>query len=232
MAKNKAEIEDQLDGIEEVTEQEVAAAPSQANDFFQKNKIYILGIGALVLLAGGYFGWNYLNKSKNKEAYDAAFQAVYYWEKDSLNKAINGDGVALGLQSIVDEYGSTDVGNQAKYMLGIAAIKQGKIDEGIAHLKSFSKGDNLVSAAAELAMGFALEDKGDEAGAAEHFEKAAGYTTEKDDQFRPMCLKLAGEAYEAAGNKSKALNLYKTIKDKYPNSQEGQTIDKYIGRAE
>ena len=34
------------------------------------------------------------------------------------------------------------------------------------------------------------------------------------------------------GNKDKALECYKTIKDKYPQSMEGYDIDKYITRAE
>lgn len=173
-----------------------------------------------------------MGASKNEEAGDAAYQSAFYWEKDSLNKAMNGDGVAAGLTSIVDDYGSTSVGNQAKYMAGIALLKQGKVEEGVAQLQSFSKGDNLVSAAAQLALGFASEDQGKEEDAAEFFEKAAGYTSEKDYQLRPVFLQLAGEAYEAAGKNDKALSIYKSIKEKYPTSPEGQKIDKYIGRAE
>lgn len=232
MAKKNVEIEEQLH-VEEVVEGgQMQEAGHSAGDFFEKYKPYIFGLGGIIILGIGYYVWTTMGASKNEEAGDTAYQAAFYWEKDSLNKAMNGDGVAAGLTSIVDDYGSTSVGNQAKYMAGIALLKQGKVEEGVAQLQSFSKGDNLVSAAAQVALGFASEDQGKEEDAAEFFEKAAGYTSEKDDQLRPVFLQLAGEAYEAAGKNDKALSIYKSIKEKYPTSPEGQKIDKYIGRAE
>ncbi len=201
-------------------------------EFWNQYKTYILAGAGILALVIGYFAWTSLNANKNETAENAAFNAVYYWEKDSLKKALDGDGASSGLLSVADEYGGTEVGNQAKYMAGIALLKQGKTEEGIKMLESFSKGDNLVSAAAYIALAFAQEDLGKEAEAAELFEKAANTTTEKDDQLRPFVLKHAGEAYEAAGNKSKALEIYKSIKEKYPLSAEATTIDKYIGRAE
>ncbi len=231
MAKKKVEeLEIEMEEVVEVTED--TSSGSNASEFFQKNKLYIIGIGVVVLGVLGYFVMKSLNESKSKEAALAGYPAVYYWEKDSLQKALKGDGVAVGLENIVSEYGSTKEGNMAKYRAGIAAIKEGRTEEGIALLKDFSKGDNLVSASAYLALGFAHEDLGKSMEAAEYFEKAANATSEKDDAIRPMMLKLAGEAYEEAGKKDKALDLYKIIKDKYPNSQEGQSIDKHIGRAE
>lgn len=224
--------EEQLDIEEVVAGGQVHTEGHGATDFFQKYKNIIFALGGLLVVGIGYFVWTSMGDSKNEDANDAAYQATFYWEKDSLNKALNGDGVAMGLNSIVDDYGSTAVGNQAKFMKGIAELKQGKVEEGAASLKSFSKGDNLVSASAELALGFAAEEQNKEEEAAEHFEKAASYTSDKDDQLRPVFLQLAGEAFEAAGKKDKALEIYKNIKAKYPMSQEGQKIEKYIGRAE
>lgn len=201
-------------------------------EFWNQYKTYILAAVGILVVAVGYFAWTSMNGGKNETAENAAYNAVYYWEKDSLKKALDGDGASSGLLSVADEYGSTNVGNQAKYMAGIALLKQGKTEEGIKMLESFSKGDNLVSAAAYMALAFAQEDLGKEAEAAELFEKAANVSTEKDDQMRPFILKHAGEAYEAAGNKAKALEVYKSIKEKYPLSTEAASIDKYIGRAE
>lgn len=233
MAKHKVVAEEQELELEEV----VAGAGEQhesgtASEFYEKNKLYILAIGVVVVGVLGYFIWNSMNAGKNKEAAAAGYQAVYYWEKDSLQKALKGDGTVEGLESIINQYGGTAEGNMAKYRAGIAALKEGRTEEGIQYLKSFSKGDNLVSASAYMALGFAHEDLGKSLEAAEYFEKGANVTSEKDDAIRPMMLKLAGEAYEEAGKKEKAVDLYKQIKDKYPNSQEGQSIDKYLGRAE
>jgi tetratricopeptide (TPR) repeat protein len=228
MAKKvKTELE-----LEEVLVEKNPVSHTTSHDFLQKYKMPLFAIGGVLLLAAGYFGWSAFRNSGTEEAGNASYNAVYYWEKDSLKKSLDGDGVNMGLKEIASSYSGNAIGNQAKYMAGIAALKDGKPEEAIEYLESFSKGDNLVSASAYMALGFANEDLGKQAEAASFFEKAAGMYGEKDDQLRPTLLKLAGEAYEAAGNKSKALGIYNTIKDKYPNSEEGKVIDKYIGRAE
>ena len=53
-----------------------------------------------------------------------------------------------------------------------------------------------------------------------------------DNQFNtPLYLMKAAELYEMSGKYAEALKLYQRIKDKYPSSTEGVTIDKYIARA-
>jgi hypothetical protein len=44
------------------------------------------------------------------------FQAVYYFEADSLDKALNGDGNNLGFLEIIDEYSVTDAANLANLL--------------------------------------------------------------------------------------------------------------------
>ncbi|WP_234394745.1 tetratricopeptide repeat protein [Porphyromonas cangingivalis] len=46
----------------------------------------------------------------------------------------------------------------------------------------------------------------------------------------PVYLKKAGLAYESLGQNDKAMTCYKTIKDKYYDSEEAGLIDKYIER--
>ena len=48
--------------------------------------------------------------------------------------------------------------------------------------------------------------------------------------FAAEYLLKAAVACEEVGDKGKALKLYETIKDKYPQSIEGYDIDKYINR--
>ena len=47
----------------------------------------------------------------------------------------------------------------------------------------------------------------------------------------PLFLMKAAELYEMNGKYSEALKLYEQIKDEYPTSTEGSSIDKYIARA-
>ena len=45
--------------------------------------------------------------------------AQYYFNGDSLNRAIKGDGVHSGFLDIADQYGSTPAGQLANYYLGL-----------------------------------------------------------------------------------------------------------------
>ena len=46
----------------------------------------------------------------------------------------------------------------------------------------------------------------------------------------PIYLMKAGMLHETEGNYAEALKLYERIQDKYAESNEGRSIDKYIAR--
>lgn len=208
-----------------------AAEESSLSAFFEKNKQNLLiGAAVLVVIIGGVIGWNIYKKSLNTKAQAASFQAEHYFEADSLNQALNGDGQSKGFLAISKEFSGTKIGNVAKYYVGQIYLKQGKIEDGIKYLKDFNKEGNLVASTAYASLGTAHEDLNKFEEAADYFMDAAEATSEKDDQMKPMWLLRAGENFEDAGKADKALEIYKTIKEKYPLSQEGQKIDKYIAR--
>ncbi|WNJ21189.1 tetratricopeptide repeat protein [Pontibacter sp. G13] len=217
---------------EELMDQEVVGAEgSSVEDFVNNNRNLILGGLAVVVLA--VVGLIFLNQSKERQntlAHSDMFKAVKYFEQDSLNKALNGDGVSMGFLDIADEYGSTAAGNQAQYYIGVAYARQGKLDEAIDALEGVSASGNMLAMARDMALGFAYEDKQDFAKAARLF-LAASKTPGANDQTTPSMLMNAARAYEANGDFGDALELYETIKEEYPFSQEGLNIDKYIGRA-
>ena len=52
-----------------------------------------------------------------------------------------------------------------------------------------------------------------------------------DNSFNtPLFLMKAAEIYELEGNYNDALKLYQRIQNEYPESTEGQSIEKYIAR--
>ena len=74
--------------------------------FLENNKAATFGFVVLLfVVVGGYFGYNYYIEGENNKAQAEMFQAVYYFEADSLDLALNGDGNNLGLKDIVEEYG-------------------------------------------------------------------------------------------------------------------------------
>jgi tetratricopeptide (TPR) repeat protein len=170
----------------------------------------------------------YLSK-KNDEAQSQMFQAQKYLEMDSLNLALNGDGNYLGFADIANEYKFTKAGNLARYSAGICNLHLGNYKEAIKYLDKYSKKDKVIGSIAIGATGDAYVELGDtEKGIAKYLE-AADYA---DNQFNtPLYLMKAAELYEMSGKYAEALKLYQRIKDNYPSSTEGVTIDKYIARA-
>ena len=52
-----------------------------------------------------------------------------------------------------------------------------------------------------------------------------------NNTLSPVYLIQAGEILESQGKKAEALELYQQVKEKYVNSMQYQSIDKYIERA-
>jgi tetratricopeptide (TPR) repeat protein len=199
--------------------------------FLEENtRLLIIVAGVVVLLVGGVAAYRYSQGEKDAEAQAEMFQAVRYFESDSLSLALNGDGTYLGLLDIVDEYDGTPAANMSRYYAGVIYLKQGDTDNGVSYLEDVSTGDNMLSMATYAALAFAYEDLQDPGKAADLFEKAA-YTPEENQETTPTFLLKAGENYEAAGEPESALKLYQKIKSDFPNSPEARGIDKYIGRA-
>src|SRR6478672_5682402 len=89
-------------------------------DFWTKySKPFSMGLLVIVVLVGGYLAYNSLIKEPNeKKAEEAIFRAEEYFRMDSLDKALNGDGISQGLLRIISKYGGTDAGNRAELMAG------------------------------------------------------------------------------------------------------------------
>ncbi len=203
---------------------------SKLEEFIDTRRNLLLGIAVVILLAAaGIYYWNSQRTAKSESAREVMYKAVQFFETDSLNKALNGDGLYPGFLEIESTYSGTREANLAKYYIGVIHVRQGNLDEGIQYLKEFDKSNTLLGVSAYTALGYAHEDTGDPNAAADYFEKAANAV--KDNEFTtPTMLMQAARNYELAGNTSKAKSLYERIKEDYPNSTEGLTIDKYIGR--
>ncbi len=204
----------------------LAGRLEKAEDFFETNRNLIFGvIGALVLAVGGYFAYQYMQSEKNVEGQDKLFNAVYKFEQDSLQLALNGKGATPGLLAVADDYSGTKAGNLARFYAGTALLKEGKYDQAIEQLKDFSSSDLLVQARAYSLIGDAYSEKKSFAEAAEYYEKAAEYKPNKF--FTPGYLVKLAVAQENAKANDKAIEAYQQILDKYPETAEAVTAKKY-----
>ncbi|HET9486191.1 MAG TPA: cytochrome C biosynthesis protein, partial [Chryseosolibacter sp.] len=94
-----------------------------AETWMERHPKTTIGIlAAIVLLVGGFFGYRYYKDSQEAEAQREMFQAIYYFEADSLDLALDGDGNNLGFISIIDDYGITDAAKLANYYAGAAFL--------------------------------------------------------------------------------------------------------------
>ncbi|WP_017730316.1 tetratricopeptide repeat protein [Nafulsella turpanensis] len=204
---------------------------SRTEDFLEKNKKLVFGIGGvLVLIVAGFFAYKTYMNNQNQEAQTNMFQAIYYFEADSLNQALNGDGNYPGFLEIIDDYSGTDAANLAHYYAGVAYLKQGEFNEAIEHLQEFSSDDLLVQARAYALIGDAYMELEDYATAAEFYDKAANY--KPNEFFTPLYLSQAGFAYELAGNLEAALSRYTEITEKYVGANEYENARKQKARLE
>ena len=224
MSHEKKEL-DELD--------KVNAALSSSEQFIQQyQKPILLGLLAVVIVVSAIIGVRhfYVLPRENK-AQAEMYKGVFYFEKDSFQLALQGNGADfIGFKAIADEYSSTKAGNLAAAYSGLSLYNLGKYDEAITYLKNFDADEEFISPAIIGTIGdcYVNMDKYEEG--VGYFERAAKKAD--NDMLSPIYLKKAATVYEKLGNKKKALEMYQKIKDSYPKSMSNQDIEKYIVRDE
>ena len=181
MSKKKTEkTEEKIVAVEE--------ALSKTEMFIEQNQrmiIYIIGgIVAVVLIYMGYKKF-YIAPRESK-AQEQMFMAEKYFEKDSLNKAINGDGNYPGFKKIADEYSGTKAANLSHYYLGICYLKKGQFQNAIDELKKFSTDEIIIGPMAKGAIGDSYMELKKYDDAAEYYSDAADAS--KNSFTTPMFL--------------------------------------------
>lgn len=196
----------------------------------QNPKIVVGIVAALVVAAGAYFGLSYWNDQRNLEGQREMWQAIRYFEADSLNLALNGDGNNLGLLAIIEDYRWTDAANLANFYAGVSYLKEGKFPLAIFHLEDFKSNDLLVQARAYSLIGDAYMEQDQFEKAATYYAKAAAYKPTKE--FTPTYLMKAALAYEKSNNKAKAIESYTTVIEKFWDSAEVTMARRHKARLE
>jgi tetratricopeptide (TPR) repeat protein len=211
---------------------DVQEAYSKTEKYIEENKKRLSTITLIVVgIAGLFFAYKYVYLPPlEKEAAEQMWKAEQYFEKDSFDLAINGDGNYPGFEKIADNYGSTNAGNLAKYYLGICYLRKGDYQVAIDYLSDFDSDDEMLGPVAKGAIGDAYMELGNTDEALNYYLKAAG---KSENTFTaPIYLMKAGLAYEALSDYKGAKKVYTKIKNNYPESNEGRNVEKYLARAE
>ncbi len=226
-AKNKGTKSHGSDIIE--SSEVIAEQISKTEKFIDENKKLVFSIGGVIaLLVAGFFLYKYYITNQNNQAQSEMFQAVYYFEADSLDRALDGDGNNLGFLEIIEEYPMTDAANLANYYAGACYLKKGEYFAAIEHLEKFSASNILIQARAYSLIGDALMETEDFEGAAKQYKKAADY---KSDEFTsPQYLIKCAIAYEMLNDYQSAFDCYDEIIKKYVKAVEYQEARKQQAR--
>lgn len=188
-------------------------------------------VGAIILLLGSYFAFkNFVLLPQEKAAQEYMWQAQQAFAMDSFNLAVEGNEGSVGFLYIIDNYGMTESANLSNYYVGISYLRMGRFEEAIEYLDNFDCNDIMVCAVAIGARGDAYMELGDVDKAIDFYESAVDHSA--NELTAPIYLMKAGNAHFNQGNYSEAIALFKRIKKDYPMSQEAESIDKYIARAE
>ena len=204
---------------------------SKTEEFLEKNKMAVFTVGGVIaVIVAAYFFYNYWITNQNETAQNEMFQAVYYFEADSLDKALNGDGNNYGFLDIMDEYSMTDAANLAQYYAGASYLKKGEYISAVDFLNEFSSDDLLIQARAYALIGDANMEMENYEEAVSFYNKAANHNP--NEFTTPAYLIKAAVAYEKLEDYTSALKCYSTIVEKYVKASEYQTARKHKARLE
>ncbi len=117
MSKNKEENEEVIIDVQEVY--------SKTETFIEDNKNTLTGIVVgIAIIVGAYLSYtNFYLAPLQEEAQEEMFMAEKYFQNDSMNLAINGDGVHAGFLEIADSYSGTKAGNPCSLLLRHSLFK-------------------------------------------------------------------------------------------------------------
>ena len=217
--------------VEESGLEAVEVTLSKTERYIEDNKKSLsIIIGVIIVIIGGYLGFKkFIVEPQEKEASEQIFMAEHFFETDSFNLTLNGNGEYLGVLEIADEFSITKAGNLANYYAGMSYLHLGQFEEAIEYLKQFNSDDEIVMTMAIAGIGDANMELGNMDDAISYYVKA---TERKTNKFvTPMMLMKLGLAYEGQKEFSKALETYEKIQKEYSKSNEGRNIRKYIARA-
>ncbi|WP_018615519.1 tetratricopeptide repeat protein [Segetibacter koreensis] len=210
---------------------EVGEGLEGARDFWEKYKNIIIGISAaIILIAGGWILYkNYIVKPKEERASEAMFKAEEFFRNDSLKLALNGDGQNKGFLNVIKNFDGTKAANLAHFYAGIIYLKTNDFNNAVKYLKDFSTDSKQIQMIAYGRLADAYSEQGKKDDAVNNYKKAGSYFPE-DEANSSEFLFRAGYLLEAMGKNKEAVDVYKEIKDKFPKTEKGFSIDKYIYR--
>lgn len=171
----------------------------------------VLGVFAVIVL---FIVYGQLKSETHMEAQAELGIAQIEYSNNNLDKA------SERLISLINEYGSTDEGQQGMLMLANIYFMQNKYEDAEKYFQEFVdsySGSEILIASGYAGLASCKEVNQDFITAAEYYEKAADKAPDyiESDNFRF----LSGLCYKKAGNVADATRIFQEIIDSAKNAQ-------------
>jgi tetratricopeptide (TPR) repeat protein len=204
----------------------------RAKGFWEKySKSIIIASSAVILLVGGFLAYKYLYQLPNEEkAQEEIFRAEENYRKDSFALALNGNGTTPGFLKVISKYSGTKTADLAHYYAGVCYLQTGDYNNAVTQLSSANAhGAKQLEAKIEGLLGDAQAELKKNEEAIAHYKKA-GTMFEQDAALSSEYLFRAGLLLEMSGKTKEAVEMYQIVKDKYPRTEKGFLVEKYLAR--
>jgi tetratricopeptide (TPR) repeat protein len=175
----------------------------------------------------------YLNNrhSDNLKAATELSGVLNFFNGGAYQVAINGDPThdVTGLKSIVDNYGSSETGEQAKIYLADCYYYLGDYDNALKYFKDYDGSDKFLEASAFAGEAEVYEVRGNFEKAAEYYDRAA--SRDSKSFLAPQYLVGAARNYIEIGRKDRAIELLTRVQKNFANSPYAGNVDYYLAEA-
>ena len=216
----------------QINEDTLVATYYKAVQFFEDYQSKILiGLGVVAVLVVAVILYNNKKTEENLKASALLAKATALYEQSKYQEAVDGDPKTnvTGLKEIVDNYGGTEVGNNAKIFLANSYFFLDKIDDALKYYDDYSGSDPLLKSAALAGEAGCYEAKKEYDKAASAFQDAAHVT--KENPSNPEFLLKAGICLINSGKNGEAIELLEKIKEDYPQNSSSQDIERFLAEA-
>jgi len=215
----------------ELKEDALVSSYVKIRTFYEQHKRYIsIALTAVVVMV--IAGFIYVNnrKANNEKATTELGKVFQYHGEGQYQTAIDGvpERNVAGLKSIVTNYGGTHSGQFARFLLADCYYQLGNYQEALKNFEDFSPDAMLLSVSRLAGIAQCYEAEGKYGEAAEYFDKAVAENP--NGVSAAEYLSAAARNYALAGQKERALDLYKRLKKNFPTTTYGRDADRFIAQ--
>jgi tetratricopeptide (TPR) repeat protein len=201
----------------------------QTEQFIENNsRNIVMAIGAVAVLILGVVGYGKLvTEPAELEANQDSWRAEQYFMMDSLDLALNGDGLYPGLYDIIDEHAGTSSAARADYELGTILRSQGDFAGAIEAFSKANLKDDVLSVIAQINIGDCEVELGNYSGASSAFGQAISGAKGSigEDYLAPIALYKSALVDIELGNNGAAKGKLGSIVKDYPASNVKATAE-------